>query len=349
MMVTSLAPATLVSSAALAERLAAVDFSDRAATVVGYGAMGRQYVAALQILGLRRIRVCSRSAEPLAALRGFDGVETTAGGFERWRYRASPQELAILATPMKSLVDATDWAVASGFTRVLVEKPVSLYAQTIERLADRMARAGVEVVCAYNRVAYPSFHEVRTQLAHEGGATSCVYTFTELIKPEWTQKFSAEALARWGVANSLHVMSMAHGLIGWPSTWSSHRSGALPWHPSGAVFVGSGISQRSIPFAYQADWGSTGRWSVEIHSGSSSYRLCPLERVFRRTSATGEWEEIPVRVYAPAVKAGLTELTAAMLHDELREALPLVSLREAAALTRYGERVFGYDAGEPER
>jgi hypothetical protein len=164
-----------------------------------------------------------------------------------------------------------------------------------------------------------------------------------MIKPDWPQRFPAEELARWGISNSLHVVSMAHGLIGWPSTWHAHRAGVLRWHPTGAIFVGSGLSAHDIPFSYHADWGSTGRWSVEVHTRVSSYRLCPLEKVFRRIAATADWTEQPVRAYAPQVKAGLVEQVAALFRQEVREVLPLVSLRDAAALTRYGEAVFGYD------
>jgi len=332
----------LLSSAELAAAIAAVDYSTCAATVVGYGTMGKQYVNALRVLGVRRVRVCSRSAGTLQELQGVTGVETVAGGFERLGWHALPGELGIIATPTASLVAATERLVSVGFQHLLIEKPVSLWSGEIERLADALESQGVEACCAYNRVAYPSCHEVRTRTAQEGGITSCSYTFTEMIKPDWPQRFPHEELARWGVANSLHVMSMAHGLIGLPARWQGHRSGSLRWHPSGAVFVGSGISERGIPFAYHADWGSTGRWSVEIHTPVSSYRLCPLEKVFRRTSATAEWEEIPVTAFAPQVKAGIPEQVAALLNEELRELVPLVSLRTAAALTKYGEAVCGY-------
>ena len=333
-----------VSSAELASAIAAADFSGCAATVVGYGAMGTQYVKALQALGLHAIRVCSRSAGSLEALRGLEGIETLAGGFESLESFAQPDEVGIIATPIATLIPAVARLVSLGFRRLLIEKPVASSSGTIAQLAGELEQQGVEAACAYNRVAYPSFHEVKALAAQDGGITSCTYTFTEMIKPDWPMRYSSDELARWGIANSLHVISMAHGLIGLPGTWTGYRSGALPWHPTGAVFVGCGTSDQGLPFAYHADWGSTGRWSVEVHTRCSSYRLCPLERVFRRTSATSDWVEVPVRTFAPQVKAGMTEQVAAMLHPDLRAHLPLVSLRDAAALTSYGEDVFGYEA-----
>jgi hypothetical protein len=163
-----------------------------------------------------------------------------------------------------------------------------------------------------------------------------------MIKPDWPQRFPLEELARWGIANSLHVIGMAHGLIGMPKEWSGYRRGSLPWHATGALFVGAGISDLDIPFSYHADWSSTGRWSVEVHTSLSSYRLCPLEKLLRRTSQLSDWEDIPVVAFAQDVKAGIVEEVAAMLSGDIRRLVPLLSVSETAALTRYGEDVFGY-------
>ncbi|MBI4278967.1 MAG: Gfo/Idh/MocA family oxidoreductase [Armatimonadetes bacterium] len=333
-----------LSAEELRAALASADVAHRAATVVGYGYMGQQFVKALQILGVGRIRVCARSEEKLAGLRGMPGVTTLAGGVDRLDVTPEPEEVAIVATPTEILAAATERLVALGYRTLLIEKPVALYADRILRLADHLERHGAAAWCAYNRVAYPSFHEVRARVRQEGGITSCTYTFTEFIHRIDTAQFPREELARWGIANSLHVMSMAHGLIGLPARWSAHRAGSLPWHPAGAVFVGSGVSDRDVPFSYHADWGSTGRWSVEVHTPVSSYRLCPLEQALRRTSATGDWEEIAVATFASEVKVGVAEEVAAILSPDLGRFIPLVSLRDAAALTRYAESIFGYDA-----
>lgn len=332
----------LVDSMGLASAISCADFSGCAATVVGYGNTGRQYVKALRALGVKQIRVCSRSDAPLAELRDIDGITTLAGGFLRIEGELIPGELGIVATPTLNLVASAEHLVACGYRKILIEKPVSLRADEIQRLADKLEKQGVDAACAYNRVAYPSFQEVRARTRQEGGITSCTYTFTEWFKPDWLDRFPPEELARWGISNSLHVMSMAHGLIGMPRIWSSHRAGSQAWHPTGAIFVGSGISEQGIPFAYHADWFSTGRWSVEVHTAISSYRLCPLEKAFRRTTALADWEEIPIATFAPGVKAGFVEQVAAMFCQDIRRRVPLISLQEAAALAGYGEEVFGY-------
>lgn len=333
------------SSDRVAAAIAAIDFSGCAATVIGYGNMGWQYVKALSALRVGRIRVCSRSEEPLQELKGTKGVTTIAGGFQQLYAQPIRDELGIVATPIANLVEAGEHLATLGCKKILIEKPVSLTSRRILQLAEEFEKERIDAACAYNRVAYPSFIETRAVTNEEGGITSCTYTFTEFVNKIGPGTARDVELAKWGIANSLHVMSMAHGLIGLPATWKSHRSGALPWHPTGSVFVGSGLSDRGVPFSYHGDWGSTGRWSVEVNTPISTYRLCPLEKLTRRTSPAADWEEIPVVAFDSRVKAGFVEQVASMLRQEIRDIVPLVSLRQAAALAEFGEAVFGYSDG----
>ena len=326
----------------MAAAIGSADFSACSATIVGYGNMGKQYLKALRSLGVKEIRVCSHSKARTAELEGENDITVSVGGFERLECHPQPQEVGIIATPTPSLLAAARHLASLGFRRLLIEKPISLWSSKIDCLESELAQQGVEAVCAYNRVAYPSFHEVRSLTGQEGGITSCTYSFTEMVKPDWQHRFSPEELGRWGIANSLHVIGMAHGLIGLPKEWSAYRCGSLPWHPSGSSFVGAGRSELGIPFSFHADWGSTGRWSVEIHTLVSSYRLCPLEKLFRRASPAAEWQEVPIESFAPDAKAGFVEQLAAMLHRELQRHVPLVPLARAAALTRYAEDILGY-------
>jgi predicted dehydrogenase len=332
-------------SSELAKAISAADFGDCAVTVVGYGYMGKEYVKALRALGVGEIRVYSRSAEPLVELRDVDGVETIAGGIEKMECPAKNGELGIITTPSALLVSATRKLATLGFERLLIEKPVSLLAGEIRQLANEMEQRGVESFCAFNRTAFPSCYEVGARVEREGGITSCNYEFTEMIKPDWSERFPEEELTRWGIANSAHVISMAHGLIGLPENWQSFRSGAKPvsWHSSGSVFVGAGISERNIPFSYHADWGSTGRWAVEIHTRESSYRLCPLETVQCRTESLGDWGEIPLVIYSSGIKPGILEQVA-VLTGKLRVPLPGWRLADCARLTSFAEDIFGYTA-----
>lgn len=331
-----------ISSEGLATAISRTDFSRHAVTVVGYGSMGRQYVAALQALGVSLIRVCSRARSQIEVFRGNSKIEEFPDGFEQLAISPKTRELGIIATPVELSIRAAERLVDLGFKRLLIEKPVALRASKIKKLAEKFHSKGIEAICAYNRVAYPSVIECAYRVDQDGGITSCTYNLTEMIKPDWLDRFAKQELKRWGIANSLHVVSMAHSLIGLPREWKGYRSGAISWHPSGSVFVGAGIAGDGIPFSYHADWGSKGRWNLEVHTRKASYRFCPMEKLLRRELALSEWQDVPVTSLEPQVKVGVLEQTAAMLDAEIGRHVPLLSLEDGIALTVYGEKVFGY-------
>lgn len=328
----------------IALKIKSTDFSSCSATVVGYGHMGKHYVKTLQALGVPQIRVCSRSAEPLRELKDSATVQTFSGGFQQFQAKPFSNELAIIAAPTADLIPAANHLRELGFRKFLIEKPISLWSSALTKFYETFVTKDLDVACAYNRVAYPSLLEAEHLAKEEGGITSCTYTFTEFTSRIGPRDYPEEELRRWGIANSLHVMSMAHRLIGMPTTWKGFQSGlSIEWHPSGGIFVGAGFSQKNIPFSYHADWSSTGRWSVEIHTRVASYRFCPLEKLFRKTSFNGDWQEVPIQSFAPDVKTGFAEQTAAILNENIRKEIPLLSLQETGALLQYGEAIFGYE------
>lgn len=324
--------------------LSSTNFGDCNVTVVGYGFVGKEYVRALRRLSVGRIRVCSRSAEKMEELKGLERVEICPGGYQSLTTPALPGELAVLGTTTDQLVPAARHLAQLGYKRMLIEKPVALFAKDIEQLAALLDKLGVQSYVAYNRVAYPSVCELNARAQMDGGITSCSYTFTEMIKPDWPQKLIPEELARWGIANSLHVMSLAHHLIGLPIEFSCYRSGwgRQPWHTGAAQCAGAGISEHGIPFSYHSDWGSAGRWSVEVHTPRASYRLCPLEELLVKTAPLAEWEKVSVPRLDGSLKAGFVEELASVLKTELSTRIPLWTISRAAAMTRFGETVFGY-------
>lgn len=324
--------------------MAVSDFSGAKVTVLGYGAMGKEYVKALQALKVKEILVCSRSEAPLKELQGFKGITVQSGGYENLKAKPQEKELVIIALPVADLIPASKFLKELGYKKFLIEKPVSLYSSELESFLHQFETPGISAFCAYNRIAYPSLLEARGFAEAEGGITSCHYTLTEMVRSDWTERFSKEELSRWGASNTIHVISMAHALIGAPKSWQGSRSGdSLSWHPSGTTFVGSGVSEKNILFSYHADWSSKGRWGVEFYTSKAAYRFCPLEKLFRREVATKDWEEVPITTFAPGVKVGFAEQVAATLNTNVREKMGFVSLKEAYVWTRFAEEVFGYN------
>ena len=150
-------------------------------------------------------------------------------------------------------------------------------------------------------------------------------------------------LKKWGIANSLHPISMAFELIGFPKTFRFHQFGSLDWHPSGSIFVGSGISEKNIPFSYHADWNSAGRWGIEIMTRKNAYRLISLEELFKCKIDTDNWEKIEFKKSFPNVKQGLAEEIAVMLDKSLERKIKLVNLEIGYEIVEFGERIFGYN------
>lgn len=72
-----------------------------------------------------------------------------------------------------------------------------------------------------------------------------------------------------------------------------------------------------------ADWGSTGLWSTEVHAAVAAYRFWPLEKAFQRRGPAEPWDELPVAVFMPEVKAGFAEQVAAMLNPTRRRRVAL--------------------------
>ena len=136
---------------------------------------------------------------------------------------------------------------------------------------------------------------------------------------------------------------MVFDLIGFPKEFLFYKSGKLEWHPTGSIFVGSGLSENNIPFSYHADWGSSGRWGIEIMTKENAYRLISLEELFVCRKNSFEWEKIHFDISYPKAKHGVCEEIAIMLYPKLEEKIPLVTLEKAAKFNQMAEKILGYD------
>jgi hypothetical protein len=337
-----------ISSAELARIIAQERFSSNSVLLIGAGTMGRQYLQALKRLQVTAIRLCRQSQSMVHEHTALEGVQILGGGFLALK-RRGPDETAIVALPMDRTVAAVEHLLNLGYKQILCEKPISLWADELIHLEKKAANLGAHIYCALNRVAYPSFCELQFLALREGGFQSASYDFSEILSRFNTASYPIDAQKRWGVANSLHVISMAHRLIGLPKDITSYRSGSLSWHPSGSAFVGAGLSEQEIPFSYHAVWGNTGRWSLELHTAKAAYRLCPLEQLVRREDPLGDWKAISLSVFAPEIKSGILEETAAFLSPTVRSVLPLVLIKEAASYVRLTEALCGYEPAQTSR
>jgi len=242
------------------------------------------------------------------------------------------------------LIPAAESALKHGQTNILIEKPASLYADNLITFSNNLKSERIRV--GYNRLLYPNLHLLKELIKKEGGFTSCNFTFTEWVHTINFKKDRPDAYKRWGIANTLHIISMVFDLIGMPKEISTYQSGSLDWHPTGSIFVGSGISNNNIPFAYQADWGSSGRWGIEVMTNENAYRLIPLEELYVCPKGSVNWKKISFNKAFSDVKQGMAEEIAVMLSENLPNDLDLPTLEKAAQLNKVAEKIFGYDPNE---
>ncbi len=319
-----------------------MDFSQKTVLIIGAGWMAEQYCIALKHMGISKVSIISRTEKSATACCDKFGFRPYYGGYEKRLSELGIFDLVIVTPSVHELTPATIKAVECGNKNILVEKPCSLYSSELFELAKYSDDHGARIRIAYNRIVYPNLWKLKELIQSEGGITSCRYTFTELLHTIPFNKNQKDAYQRWGITNSLHVISMAHYLIGMPKEIQTHQLGKLDWHPSGDRFVGAGTTQKNIPFSYHADWSSGGRWGIEIMTHQNAYQLIPLEQLHRCKKGTFNWETIEITSAFPSVKQGVAEEIAIMIAPEIEEIILIPTIEKAGQYTKLAESIFGY-------
>jgi len=319
-----------------------LDFQDKTVLILGAGWMARQYAIALKEMNVKDVTIFSRNKEKVISLCNEFGFKPFFGDPEEIISKISKKDLTVISTSVNSLIPMTKFAIQNGQKNILVEKPGSLYYDKLLELQKISEDTRIRI--AYNRLTYPNLHKLKKMVLKEGGISSCNFTFTERVQSIDFKKEDSDVYSRWGISNSLHIISMVFDLIGFPKEFLFYQSGKLEWHPTGSIFVGSGLSENNIPFSYHADWGSSGRWGIEIMTNENSYRLISLEELSVCRKNSFEWEKINFDVSFPIAKQGVCEEIAVMLHEKLEEKIPLVTLNKAAKFNQMAEKILGYDS-----
>lgn len=310
--------------------------------LVGAGPMGEEYCLALKSLGKTDVTVVANTNENLKRISERFGFKTHSGGV-RSLTSVKHFDLCIVCVPVLSLKSVTDQLVKKGATNILVEKPGCLFSEEMKVWALTLAKIKkLHVRICTNRLAFPSFHAAKKLIHEDGGATSCSFSFTEWTDQIITTKYPTLVLDRWGIANSIHLIGMAFSLIGMPERISCFRSGSVSWHPSGSSFAGAGMSKEGVPFTYHADWGSAGRWSLDVATRKRLIRLCPIETVTFCNKNSLNFQVAQKTKGYEGVKPGLSEALTSVLStkSDLQNLLPTPS--EFADLIQIVEKICGY-------
>lgn len=284
--------------------------------LIGAGTMAQDYAKVLQNIGYD-FKVIGRNAASAEKFESATGHAVRQGGLSNALAALGTPEQAIVAVGVEHLADMTAELIKAGTRRILVEKPGGLNAAQIRTLQQTAASHGADVLVAYNRRFYASTAMARNLIAEDGGATSCTFEFTEwshVIAPLTKGPGVKEA---WFLANSTHVVDLAFHLCGFPKDWQGWHGGTLNWHPSGARFCGSGITEQGVFFNYQADWEAPGRWGVEVLTRKRRFIFRPMEQlqVVQLGSVKVESVELDDRL-DKEFKPGLYRQTTAFLERE---------------------------------
>ena len=313
------------------------NFQNKSIILIGTGPMAKEYAIAFKKMNISNVTVISKVEQETTDFSNSFNFEVLHGGYKKHLPTLKKSDLVVIVTPIPQLLDAAKIAIDSGQTKILIEKPGSLYPNELLSFSKQLTTQTVRI--GYNRLLYPSFHKLKSIIKEET-ITSCHFDFTDWTHTIDFEKYPTDVYSRWGISNSLHLISMAMELIGMPKILTSHHNGSLDWHHSGSVFTGSGISDKNIPFSYNADWESAGRWGIELKTNKNSYRLIPLEGLFVCHKKSVDWEEIPLNISYSDVKPGLAEEISAMLTDD--KDFGLITLEKASEYNKLAEKILNY-------
>ena len=242
----------------------------------------------------RHFTVVGRGAASAASFTEKSGVPVLTGGLDHLidSGRLDGARTAIVSVGVEALFEASMALLKLGVKQLLIEKPGVLHQAQIAPLQEAARKADARVYIAYNRRFLSSVRRAREIIAADGGLTSFTFDFTE-----WGHEIAPLAKApgvkqMWLLGNSSHVLDLAFFLGGRPMQLHTTRTGALDWHPSAAVFVGSGLTDAGTPFSYHADWDAPGRWGLEFCTRQHKLIFRPMEKLQIMNKSSVQIQEV---------------------------------------------------------
>lgn len=262
--------------------------------LVGTGPMAIEYTKILQDLG-ESLVVVGKDELSIDNFKKVTKILPAGGGIENWlKSNKDYPSRAIVAVTENMLGKVALELLGAGFKSILVEKPGGFSFTEIKKVAQTAQKNRANVYVGYNRRAYASVKMAQEMIKKDGGVTSFNFEFTE-----WSHKITPLKKAKgvkehWALHNSTHVIDLAFFLAGQPKKISTYIIGSLPWHPTGAIFAGAGITKKGALFSYQANWESPGRWSVEMLTRKHRLILRPLEKLAIQKIGSVEVTEVNI-------------------------------------------------------
>lgn len=287
--------------------------------VIGAGRIAKEYVKVLNELKVN-FEIIGRSDSGIELLKEeFPKISAFGGGLDYNLAKCEEKDFAIIATPIDHLLSNVIALIDQGVKRILVEKPLSFDPKEVDGIIQKAKKSGCEVFIAFNRRFYASTLRAKELIASDGGISSLHFKFTELVDRIKTEKYSEKTLNNWGVSNSSHVIDTVFFLGGLPKShsFSIHSGKTVSWHPSGSIFTGHGEFESGAPFTYHADWGSPGRWAIEIMTAKRRMLLSPMEKLKQQLQGSFDEELVDLDYTKDELyKSGFYEQTKRLLNGD---------------------------------
>lgn len=244
--------------------------------IIGTGTMGRAYAQILKAMNVSYLAV-GRSEESCHAFTAETGDTAIPGGIESF-LSTNPvlPKAAIVAATIDSMENIALALCRYGVPDILLEKPGAMSLKGLSNI--RSAQSGTRIHVGFNRRFFSSVAKARDIIAQDGGITSFHFEFTEWPSRILSYTHPDGALENWLHLNSSHVIDLAFHLGGVPEKIECFSAGTTGWHTP-AIFCGAGITVQNAPFSYKADWGSAGRWMVEIMTRKRKLIFAPMEQL----------------------------------------------------------------------
>lgn len=285
--------------------------------LVGAGEMAIEYAKILSSIQKRFI-VVGRGKQSAQKFKETTGFNVELGGIDKWIEKTEIcPEYAIVAVTGNKLGNVAISLLKSGVKNILLEKPGGLNNKIIQSVAELTEKYNANVLIAYNRRFYASVIKANEIIKENGGVTSFYFEFTEWSHIIENSNQPIAVKNQWLLHNSSHVIDLAFYLGGEPKDIICYSAGSLNWHPSGSIFVGTGISKTNALFSYHSNWDAPGRWNVEVLTNKNRLIFKPLEnlKIQRRESVAIEEVEIDYKLDVN-FKPGLYRQAEAFLNDK---------------------------------
>ncbi len=312
--------------------------------LIGTGPMAIEYAKVLKAQN-QKFTVIGRGVASADAFTAKTGIPVLAGGL----YAVADSGFidaatsAIVAVGVEALFETTLILLNLGVKKILLEKPGVMYPYQIRPLCEAVEANGARVFIAYNRRFLSSVRGAREIIEADGGLTSFTFDFTEWGHEIETLIKAPGVKENWVLSNSSHVLDLAFHLGGIPKIISTSHAGSLDWHPSAAVFVGSGVSVKNIPFSYHADWSAPGRWGLEFSTLNNKIIFRPMEKLHVMRKGSVQIEEVTVNkqdvIFDTEFKPGLYRQAEAFFSEEYKN---LCDINELRSVLEYYCAIAGY-------